>query len=264
MRTHTVGQAEVIVAESEQIAGELAAAELASVLSRRVSQAGSAAVILATGNSQVAFIKALRERSDVPWGQVTVFHMDEYIGLPIDHPANFRRILREGILDRVKPAAFHEIDGNAADLEKEMRRYGQLLNDASPVACVLGIGENAHLAFNDPPADFTAVEPLQVVVLALAAREQQVHEGHFKDITDVPTRAVTLTIPVLLRPERILAIVPEGRKAGAVKASLEGPISPECPASILRQTSGVTIYLDPDSSSLVDFGATVPAEPPVG
>lgn len=259
MRRHLVGQAEVIVAESERRVGELAAAELASVLRRRVSQAGSAAVILATGNSQVAFITALRQRSDLPWGQVTVFHMDEYIGLPPDHPANFRRILRDELVDRVRPAAFHEIDGNAADLGKEMQRYGQLLNDASPVACVIGIGENCHLAFNDPPADFTAAEPLREVRLARAAREQQVREGHFHDITEVPPRALTLTIPVLLRPERILAIVPEGRKARAVQAALEGPISPDCPASILRQTSGVTIYLDPDSSSLLDLGAKASA-----
>jgi glucosamine-6-phosphate deaminase len=259
MMRHLVGQAEIIVAESERQAGELAAAELASVLRERVSQAGSAAVILATGNSQTAFIEALRQRSDVPWGQVTAFHMDEYIGLPPGHPADFRRILREGLLDRVGPAAFHEIDGNAADLEQEIQRYGQLLSDASPVACVLGIGENGHLAFNDPPADFTTAEPLQVVQLAQAAREQQVHEGHFHDISEVPLRAVTITIPVLLRAERILTIVPEGRKAKAVKAALEGPISPDCPASILRQTSGVTIYLDPDSSSLLDLNAKAQA-----
>lgn len=259
MRTHLVGQAEVIVADSERRVGELAAEELASVLRRRVSQAGTAAVILATGNSQVAFITALRQRSDLPWGQVTVFHMDEYIGLPPDHPANFRRILRDGLLDRVRPAAFHEIDGNAADLREEMQRYGQLLDEASPVACVLGIGENCHLAFNDPPADFTAAEPLREVRLARAAREQQVGEGHFRDITEVPERALTLTIPVLLRPDRILAIVPEGRKARAVQAALEGPISPDCPASILRQTSGVTIYLDPDSSSLLDLTAKASA-----
>lgn len=259
MRRLFVGQAEVIVAESERRVGELAAAELASVLSRRVSQAGSAAVILATGNSQVAFITALRERVDIPWGQLTVFHMDEYVGFPPDHPASFRRILRDELVDRVRPAAFHEIDGNASDLGAEMRRYGHLLEAASPVACVIGIGENGHLAFNDPPADFAAAEPLREVHLAPAAREQQVNEGHFRDLSLVPTRALTLTIPVLLKPERILAVVPEGRKARVVQTALEGPISPDCPASSLRQTSGVTIYLDPDSAALLDLGAMVPA-----
>lgn len=251
MKKFLAGQADVVVADSEEQVGKMAAEELASVVRARVSETGAAAIILATGNSQVAFIEALRERSDVPWAQVTVFHMDEYVGLPADHRASFRRYLREELLDRVHPLAFHELDGNTGDNDREMRRYGQLLGDAAPVACVLGIGENAHLAFNDPPADFTAAEPLREVTLALAARQQQVNEGHFRDLSEVPPHALTITIPALLRPDRILVIVPERRKAQAVQASLEGPISPECPASILRQTPGVTIFLDPDSASLL-------------
>lgn len=250
-RTFFAGQAEVLVARSEKEVGELAAEAFASAVRRQVAEAGEAAVILATGNSQVAFIRALRERTDVPWAKLTVFHMDEYVGLPPDHSASFRRFLREELLDRVRPLVFHELDGNTGDNEREMRRYGQLLEDAAPAVCVLGIGENAHLAFNDPPADFTAAEPLREVTLALAARQQQVDEGHFSDLSKVPPHALTITIPALLRPDRILAIVPEARKARAVQASLEGPISPECPASILRETSGVTIFLDMDSAALL-------------
>lgn len=259
MRRQLFGEAEVIVADSERHGGELAATELAGQLRAQVARTGSAAVILATGNSQVAFIEALRVRTDVPWSQTTIFHMDEYIGLSADHPANFRRYIRDELTDRVRPAAFHELNGDATDLDEEMRRYGRLLEAAAPVVCVLGIGENGHLAFNDPPADFSAAEPLHRVRLADTARQQQVNEGHFAVLSDVPLYAMTLTIPTLLKPGRVLAIVPERRKAEVVRTALQGPISPECPASILRQTHGVTIYLDPDSSSLLELDGSMVA-----
>jgi glucosamine-6-phosphate deaminase len=139
------------------------------------------------------------------------------------------------------------------NIEAELERYVKLLQEYQPVACVLGIGENGHLAFNDPPADFKAKDDLQIVNLAETARQQQVGEGHFASLADVPKQAITLTIPSLLRPRHVLAVVPENRKAPAVKAALEGPISPDCPASILRLQDHVTLYLDRESATLIDL-----------
>ena len=139
------------------------------------------------------------------------------------------------------------------NIEAELTRYESLLHDHQPVACVLGIGENGHLAFNDPPADFNAKDDIQVVKLVQSARRQQVGEGHFASLDDVPKQAITLTIPTLLRPRHVLAVVPERRKAHAVKAALEGPISHGCPASILRSQDHVTLYLDRESASLLDL-----------
>jgi glucosamine-6-phosphate deaminase len=250
MKRTTVDQAEVAIADSEKAAGVAAASMAAELLVGRVLQDGSASVILATGNSQLAFLEALRGRRDVPWDRITVFHMDEYVGISADHPASFRRYMHERLVDLVQPMAFHPIDGDAPDLGIELRRYAKLIAAAPPALCVMGIGENGHLAFNDPPADFAAPEPIQVVELSDASRRQQVGEGHFATIGDVPSHAITLTIPTLLAPDRVLVVVPEGRKAEAVRAALTGPISPDCPASILRRTEGVTIILDPDSAAL--------------
>jgi glucosamine-6-phosphate deaminase len=251
VRRFTVERASVIVTSSTAELGDVAATFVADRLVARVAEHGAASVILATGNSQVAFLEALAVRPDVPWDRIAVFHMDEYVGIPADHPASFRRYMRERLVDLVGPRAFHGIDGDALDLEAEMRRYTGLLAQDPPDLCVLGIGENGHLAFNDPPADFAAVVPIHIVELSQASRRQQVGEGHFPSIADVPVRAITLTIPTLLAPAAVLAVVPEGRKAAAVAAALEGPLTADLPASILRQTDGVTIVLDADSSSLL-------------
>jgi glucosamine-6-phosphate deaminase len=245
-----IDAAEVVI-DTQTAGAGLAAAELGRLLHRRVDERGWASVILATGNSQLAFLAALGQRDDIPWTRVTIFHMDEYVGIAADHPASFRRYLHERLVDAVRPAAFHGIAGDAADIEAEMARYAGLLAAQPPIACVLGIGENGHLAFNDPPADFTTPAPIHVVRLSDASRRQQVGEGHFPTVGSVPDSAVTLTIPALLAPERILAIVPESRKAIAVRAALLGPVSPDCPASILRRTRGVTVFLDHESSALL-------------
>jgi glucosamine-6-phosphate deaminase len=245
-----VDAAEIVI-DTQAAGGALAAAELAQLLDRRAGERGWASIILATGNSQLAFLEALRLRDDVPWDRVTVFHMDEYVGIGADHPASFRRYMHERLVDAVRPAAFHGIAGDAADIQAEMNRYSGLLEAQPPVACVLGIGENGHLAFNDPPANFAAPQPIHVVRLSDASRRQQVGEGHFPTTESVPEEAITLTIPTLLAPERILAIVPESRKATAVRAALLGPVSPDCPASILRRTEGVTVFLDHESAALL-------------
>jgi glucosamine-6-phosphate deaminase len=244
-----VDRAEVIVADSATAAGALAAHELATTLSATVSHAGSASVILATGNSQLPFLSALSTERDVPWDRITVFHMDEYIGIDQDHPASFRRYMREQVVEPLRPAAFHGIDGDADDPATEMARYAALLADHAPAACALGIGENGHLAFNDPPASPSMGGVIRIVELSRASRLQQVGEGHFMDLAAVPAFAITLTIPALLAPGRILVNVPEARKARAVRETLRGPITPSCPASYLRDAAGVTIFLDRDSAA---------------
>jgi glucosamine-6-phosphate deaminase len=176
--------------------------------------------------------------------------MDEYVGIGANHPASFRRYLRARLVERVPFAAFHFLEGDAIDVDAECERYSALLRDHPLDLCCLGIGENGHLAFNDPPvADFEDALDVKVVELDEACRRQQVGEGHFPDIPAVPTHAITVTIPALLRASSVLAIVPEARKAEPVRRALEGPISTACPATILRRQAHATLYLDVDSAS---------------
>ena len=253
MKTFHFDKMPVKVFDTNQALGEAAAADLGNILRDQIAEYGQAAVIFATGNSQLSFFEALRQLEGIMWAKVTVFHMDEYLGMKASHPASFRRYLREKIVDFVHPENFFGIEGDTVNIEAELARYEDLLQDYHPVACVLGLGENGHLAFNDPPADFKTKNDIQVVKLAESARQQQVGEGHFASLEDVPKQAITLTIPTLLRPRHVLAVVPESRKANAVKAALEGSVSPDCPASILRLQDHVTLYLDRESASLIDL-----------
>jgi glucosamine-6-phosphate deaminase len=238
-----------------------AAADVASLLRETVRERGSANAMFATGNSQLAFVDVLVVAPEVPWPHVTVFHMDEYVGAGPDHPAGFQRWIRERISDRVAPAAAHYLDG-LADPEAECARYEQLLRSHPIDVCVLGIGENGHLAFNDPPvADFDDPLDVKVVELDEASRRQQVGEGHFPSLDDVPQLAMTATIPALLRARRVLAIVPEARKAEPVRLALEGPISTSCPASVLRTRDNVTLHLDVSSASKLGWSETGELEP---
>lgn len=240
----------VEVHDSAAELGRHAAEHLAEILKQAAAE-DEAAIILATGNSQIAFLDELVQIPEVPWGRISIFHMDEYVGIPDTHPASFRRYIRERVVERVRPKAFFGVDGDAADLEQEVRRYTALLREHRPVACALGIGENGHLAFNDPPADFDCPYDVTRVKLAEASRRQQVGEGHFASIEDVPSEALTLTIPALLRPAHVLAVVPEGRKARAVRDALTGPVTTDCPASVLRRHQHVRLFLDRDSASLL-------------
>jgi glucosamine-6-phosphate deaminase len=209
-------------------------------------------VMFASGNSQVAFLDQLLSRADVQWPAVVGFHMDEYVGIPVDHPASFRRYMHEHIAARVPVRGFHALQGDVSDPAAEAQRYAALLAEHRLDLCCLGIGENGHLAFNDPPvADFDDPLDVKVVDLDVACREQQVGEGHFATFADVPTRAITVTIPALLRAGRVLAIVPEARKARPVAAALEGPVSTACPASALRTAAHANLYLDRESASLL-------------
>ena len=249
MEAFTVDALSVRVHDSDVALASAAAAEAAETISAAITARGVAHVMFATGNSQLGFLDALTSRGDVDWPRVVGFHMDEYRGIPAEHPAAFRRYLRERIVDRVHPGAFHFIAGDAADPAGECARYTALLAAHPLDLCCLGIGENGHLAFNDPPvADFDDPVDVKVVELDEACRRQQVGEGHFAREDDVPTEAITVTIPALLRAGRVLAIVPEARKRDPVRAALTGPVSTACPASILRTRDNVTLHLDRGSA----------------
>jgi glucosamine-6-phosphate deaminase len=244
---------EVVVHRDGRAMARAAADAAAEAIVRAAEERGVAHVMFATGNSQLAFVAALTgETPGVPWERVVGFHMDEYVGVGPDHPAGFQRWIRERIGDRVPARAVHYIDG-LADPDAECARYAALLADHPLDLCCLGIGENGHLAFNDPPvADFDDPARVKVVELDAACRRQQVGEGHFPDMAAVPTHAITVTIPVLLSAARVLAIVPESRKATPVLEALTGPITTRCPASALRTADGATLYLDPDSAGLLE------------
>jgi glucosamine-6-phosphate deaminase len=230
--------------------GAAAAADASAHLRDAIAARGVAHAMFATGNSQFELLDALVLDETVDWTTVIGFHMDEYVGIGANHPASFRRYLRERLVERVPFAAFHFLDGDAIDVDAECERYSTLLRNHPLDLCCLGIGENGHLAFNDPPvADFDDPLDVKLVELDEACRRQQVGEGHFPDIPTVPTHAITVTIPALLRASTVLAIVPEARKAEPVRRTLEGPISTACPATILRRQPHATLYLDVDSAS---------------
>jgi glucosamine-6-phosphate deaminase len=230
-----------------------AAEEAAAVMRDAVAARGVAHAMFATGNSQLEFVRVLvHETSDVPWADTVVFHMDEYVGVGPDHAAGFQRWIRERIVEPAHPKAAHYLDG-MADPEFECERYGGLLRAHPLDLCCLGIGENGHLAFNDPPvADFDDPIDVKVVELDGPCRRQQVNEGHFPDLDAVPTHAVTVTIPGLLRAGRVLAVVPESRKAEPVRDALTGPISTSCPASALRTIGHASVHLEPESARLLN------------
>ena len=234
---------------------ELAAAaadEAAAILIAAIAARGRARAIIATGNSQIEFLGQLIQRTGIDWSKVEFFHMDEYLGMPITHPASFRGYLKQRVFDRVCPGAAHYVDGDALEPLKAMRDYAAQLAAAPIDLCCLGIGENGHLAFNDPPvADFSDPEVIKLVKLDEQCRRQQVGEGHFPTLDAVPAYAITLTIPALCHVGRMIAVVPEQRKAGAVRASLEGPVTTACPGSFLQRQAHATLYLDADSSSLL-------------
>ncbi len=228
-------------------AAEFAAERLRQAISRR----GKANLILATGASQYRFLDSLRVVQGVDWTNVAAFHLDEYLGISAQHPASFRRYLCERMFDHLPFGAVHLLDGDTPDPEQECRRYASLLAGRTiDVACAcIGIGENGHLAFNDPPADFDTPNLVHVVMLDEACRRQQVGEGHFATIQDVPQQALSLSIPAILSARAISCVVPDQRKAQAVCCALEGPLSPDCPASALRLHQNCRLYLDFDSAS---------------
>jgi glucosamine-6-phosphate deaminase len=243
------GQLTVSVAPSSEEMAAAAAEHFATAVRVELEARPEIAVILATGNSQLGFIKAARERDDIDWSRLIVVHMDEYYGMGEDHPASFRRWMQDNLLSYVTPKAFHGVRGDHNPVEEEIERYGELIRTLDPAICVMGIGENGHLAFNDPPADFETRDFIHLVELDESCRKQQVGEGHFASIEETPARALSLTVHALLRPRTVLVITPEARKAMAVEQALVGPVTPNCPASILQTTPHVSLYLDQKSSA---------------
>jgi glucosamine-6-phosphate deaminase len=252
IKSFTVDALEVrIYANGDALAA--AAAEAArDYLKRTLSAKPTAAAILASAASQVKFLAALTASEGIAWERLTLFHMDEYLGISAEHPASFRRFLLEHVLSKIKPGAFHFIAGDALEPLDELSRYAKLLQSQPIDICCLGIGENGHIAFNDPPvADFNDDQPIKLVQLDLKCRRQQVGEGAFPSLDAVPQYAYTLTIPTLCAARKLICVVPEKRKAEAVRAALRGPVTTACPASILRTLSRATLYLDADSASLL-------------
>ncbi|MBN9611549.1 MAG: hypothetical protein BGO26_10455 [Actinobacteria bacterium 69-20] len=248
LRESTYKDLAVSIYETNEELGEAVAEVFAEAARRELAQRESIAVILATGNSQLSFARAVAARDDIEWSRITVLHMDEYLGMAADHPASFRRWMHENIVDRVHPKSFEGVVGDHVPIDEELRRYSELLRDLDPAVTVMGIGENGHLAFNDPPADFDTTDLVRIVTMDDVSRRQQVGEGHFASIDDMPRQALSLTIPALLHARTVLVAVPEARKAAAVRAALEGPISPDCPASILQSQPQARVFLDRDSA----------------
>jgi glucosamine-6-phosphate deaminase len=240
----------VVVADSTRAMARAAAEDAAAVLRAAIAARDEANVMLATGNSQLAFLGELATIEGIAWDRVRAFHMDEYVGLPPTHTASFQRYMRELVAAQLPFREFNYLTGDTGDPEAEARRYEALLRALPLDLCCAGIGENGHLAFNDPPvADFADPRDVKVVPLEPASRRQQVGEGHFPEYDDVPTHAITVTIPALLRAGTVLVIVPEARKAGPVHDALYGLITTACPASTLRRQPNATLYLDPDSAA---------------
>lgn len=229
-----------------------AAAEAARELIRSAqARRKSARIIAATGASQFDFLASLTGLDGIDWKRVTMFHLDEYVGLPETHPASFRLYLRKRLIEKAGITDHHLLNPGE-DPAAECRRVGKLILAAPIDVAFVGIGENGHLAFNDPPADFETTEPYLVVNLDLRCRQQQLGEGWFRSLEEVPSRAISMSVRQILKSRAILCIVPEARKAQAVKAAVSDPVSPLIPASILRTHENTTLFLDRESAGLLN------------
>ncbi len=240
----------VKVSESKVQLGAVAAARAATAIKRAVAEKGYARIIAATGASQFEFLEALTASPGVEWEKVEMFHLDEYVGISNDHPASFRKYLLERLIWKTGIKKYHLLDGESNPSETAAV-VGKELN-AQPIdVAFVGIGENGHLAFNDPPADFKTEEPYLIVNLDKACRMQQVGEGWFASLEEVPTQAISMSVRQILKAHEILCVVPDARKAKAVKGTLEIQISPTIPASILREHPKTFMFLDTESASLL-------------
>ena len=251
--SHMIGSLKIEIHPDGRSAGHAAAHAATKAIKEQASAARAISVIFATGASQLETLRALTELAGLPWERVSGFHMDEYIGTGADHQASFRRYLRENLTNKVRMMDFSEIDGTSPDPEETCRVYAEKLLAADPQLCLLGIGENGHLAFNDPgEADFNDPLDVKVVRLDRVCRQQQAAEGWFERLQDVPELAITLTVPRLFRVPKLIATVPGTRKAVIVRRTLEEPISPQCPATILRTHPDATLYLDREAAAELD------------
>jgi glucosamine-6-phosphate deaminase len=239
------------VCEDKVSLGKAAAEQAAATIRSAVRERGRARIVAASAASQFQFLDALTQIRDIPWEQVEMFHLDEYVGLPPIHPASFCKFLHEHLIDKVGLTNHHLLNG-AEDPAKVIRSANHAVASAPIDIAIVGIGENGHIAFNDPPADFETEEPFLVVNLDEACRRQQVGEGWYKDISEVPKQAISMSVRQIMKAKEIIAVVPDSRKAQAVKACFDGEITPMAPASILRTHPNATVYLDKNSVALLN------------
>ena len=239
----------VKVYENKNSMGKAAAEEAARILIDAIKEKGEATFIVATGASQFEFLENLTSISSIDWSKTSMFHLDEYIGLPEAHPASFRKYLKERFLNKVHPGNVYLINGDAKDPELECERLNKIIKQKEIDVAFVGIGENGHLAFNDPPADFDTKKPYLVVELNDACRKQQLGEGWFKSFDEVPKRAISMSIEQIMKSKNIICTVPDSRKAQAVKDCFgDQNISPEHPASILKNHENCFVFLDEKSA----------------
>jgi glucosamine-6-phosphate deaminase len=230
---------------------EAAAQQAAATIKRAIGERDRCRIVLATGTSQFQFLDALTATEGIDWKKVDAFHLDEYVGIPVTHPASFRKILLERVVQKTGIVSYYFLKGDASDLSSAIENVARQLTSAPIDIAFVGIGENGHIAFNDPPADFESEDPYLVVELDEACRRQQVGEGWFNGLSQVPTRAISMSPRQIMKAREIVAVVPDQRKAKAVQSCLEGKVRPDAPASILRQHPNATLFLDDESSSLL-------------
>lgn len=240
----------IAVFESRDLLGKAAAAQAAEGIQRAIAERGKARIIGASAASQFEFLEALTNTPGIDWKRIELFHLDEYIGLPMTHLASFCRFLMDRLISKTGISEYHLLNGDKDPLVV-IREANEAIRQAPIDVAFVGIGENGHLAFNDPPADFETEEPFIIVDLDEACRQQQVGEGWFENLDAVPKRAISMSVKQVLKSKEILAIVPGPKKAQAIRACFDGPISPMAPSSILRTHTEATIYLDQDSAALL-------------
>ena len=228
-----------------------AAEQATAAIQKAIAERNRCRIILATGTSQFAFLEKLTATPGIAWDKVEAFHLDEYVGLPITHPASFRKILLDRVIHKTGITNYFFIPAEAENLSAAVREVSAQLTSAPIDVAFVGIGENGHIAFNDPPADFETEQPYLLVELDEPCRRQQVGEGWFADISQVPKQAISMSPRQIMKAREILAVVPDQRKAAAVKLCLEGEVRPEAPASILRTHPNATLYLDEESAGLL-------------
>ncbi|XP_062503761.1 glucosamine-6-phosphate deaminase-like [Corticium candelabrum] len=243
----------VCVSGTKDLCGRLAAEHGAVLIQDAIQTRGECNVILATGASQFEMLSHLVSLKSLDWSKVTCFHLDEYIGLTDDHPASFVKYLKERFVNKIDIPVkhFHYVQGTPADGATECSRLNKILNKTEIDVAFIGIGENSHIAFNDPPADFETVEPYIVVNLDEACRKQQLGEGWFKSLDEVPQQAISMSVQQIMKSKALVVTVPDKRKAAAVQTSIEGPLQPSVPASILQRHNNCVIFLDKESASLL-------------
>lgn len=244
----------ITISEDRKESGRAAARLGSYLIQQAISNNGLASIVVATGLGQVDMYEALLQERGIDWSRVVGFHLDEYIGLPESHPASFCSYLRERLVSKIPMKMFHYIDGNAC-VKAECERLSDLVRTNPVDVAFIGIGENGHLAFNDPPADFATAEPFIVVQMDEACRRQQVGEGWFGDIAEVPTSAISMSIRQIMASRSIVCTTPDVRKATAVRNALTGPVTPMVPASIIQQHDDASIFLDRPAASLLSVGS---------